>query len=276
MNEWHIPDPALRAWVDGTAPMTTAASVEQHLISCDRCRSSVAALATPTIAPDLDLAWQGIRDAVEAQPLNLVGRTLHRFGMSEPEAILLSSAPAVTGAWITGVALVALFTVFAAGTSPGRGLAAYLIVAPLLPVAGVAAAYGSEADPTYELTLSAPFSKLRLLLLRTGAVVATCVPITALAALPMTGPWWIAVVWLLPAAAFVMLTLAAATYAPPAYAAGGIAIGWIALTAPALLHREPLQLVSSSSLIAYAVIAVIGGLVFSARSQHLATDWRIG
>jgi hypothetical protein len=44
------------------------------------------------------------------------------------------------------------------------------MAAPLVPLVGVAVAYGPEADPAHELTATAPYSGLRLVLLRTAAV----------------------------------------------------------------------------------------------------------
>jgi hypothetical protein len=276
MTAWHVPDDQLRAWVEGTASMASAASVEQHLMNCTACQRAVAESAGPVLTEDLEAGWLGIRDAIEAPTLNALGRALRRCGMNESDAILLSSAPALTGAWLTGVALVALFTMLATTASPGRGLAMFLVLAPLLPVAGVAGAYGADVDPTHELTLSAPYSKLRLLMLRTGAVVLTCVPLTVLAAVPLKGPWWVAVGWLVPAAAFVALTLAATTYVPPVYAATGIALGWISLTLPAVISGSPLRVLDQELLVVYIIVTAGAALVFALRSRHLATDWSIG
>jgi hypothetical protein len=277
MSPWHVPDDALRAWAEGSGGIAAAASVEQHLLTCAQCQDAVARLSEPALLTmDLGAIWDGIREQVEPQKMNLVGRILARLGMRQSDALVLSTAPALTAAWVTGVVLVATFAVLAADWAPGRGLAVFLTMAPMLPVAGVAAAYGLETDPTHELTLAAPYSKIRLLLLRTGMVLLTCVPITVLATVPMEGPWWISVVWLLPAAAFVLATLAAATYAPAGYAAGLIAVLWVCATAPAIIRREPEVLVDATALTAYAAIALIAGIVFTTRIRHLATDWRIG
>jgi hypothetical protein len=277
MTEWHVPEGALRAWADGGGGMAAAASVEAHLMTCARCRDALAGLAAPALLTvDPDDGWLGIRDRIEPQPLPLGGRVLTRLGVRETDATLLSSAPALTAAWLTGMVMVLLFAMLASTWEAGRGVGIFLLLAPLLPVAGVAAAYGAEADPTHELTLAAPYSKLRLLLLRTAAVVATCVPLTMVVGVPVSGPWWIAVVWLLPALAFVLVTLAAATFVPPVYAAGAITLSWTAATLPALIRREPLDLVDATSLVTYAAIALIAGIVFATRIKHLATDWRIG
>lgn len=292
---WHVPPGALRAWVEGTGGMAAGASVEQHLMSCAQCRDVVRTLSVrggqdpvgaPALAPALDPAldfaldfealWTGIREEIEPQRLNLVGRVLVRLGVRESDAILLSTAPSLTGAWITGMVLVVVFSLMASTWGSGRGVGVFLVLAPLLPVAGVAAAYGAEADPTHELALSAPYSKIRLLLLRTGAVVATCVPLTIVASVPIDGPWWVSVVWLVPALAFVLATLAAATFAPPVYAAGLITVAWVGATVPSLIRQEPLAMFDATALVTYAVIAVVAAAVFTTRIKHLATDWRIG
>ena len=63
----------------------------------------------------------------------------------------------------------------------GTLLAPFLLVAPLVPVIGVAAAYGSQEDPLEALVVTAPYGRTRLILLRTLAVLATVLPFAALA-----------------------------------------------------------------------------------------------
>ena len=54
-----------------------------------------------------------------------------------------------------------------------HGVAVFLALAPLLPMVGVALAYGPTADPAYEIAAATPYSGVRLLALRTAFVVAT-------------------------------------------------------------------------------------------------------
>ena len=72
-----------------------------------------------------------------------------------------------------------------AGTD--RGLALFLVVAPLIPVAGVAAAFGPGLDPTWEITVAAPGGGFRLLLLRAAAVFATTFAMASVASLALPG-----------------------------------------------------------------------------------------
>ena len=52
-----------------------------------------------------------------------------------------------------------------------NGSLLFLAVTPLVPVAAVAFAYGQDVDPMWDTTLAAPYSPLRLLLLRSVSVV---------------------------------------------------------------------------------------------------------
>jgi hypothetical protein len=127
-----------------------------------------------------------------------VAERLMRLGVAEHTARLLAATPALRGSWLLAVATVLAFAVLAAWTTPGQDAnLAFLCVAPLLPLAGIAAAYGPGIDPTYEIGLAAPLRSFRLLL-RAAAVLAAAALLAAAAslALPQLGPG--AAGWLLP------------------------------------------------------------------------------
>jgi len=280
MSTWHVPEPVLAGWVAGTTSLASAASVEQHLVACLQCQQAVANLTASARPPqgrlpDLERVWVGVRERIEPSPLNLVGRWLCRLGMRESDAVLLAASPSLTGPWLAGLALTLAFAVGVAALPAGPGVSLFLLLAPLIPVAGVAAAHGSEIDRTFEVTLAAPYSRLRLLLLRTGAVVVTTVPLTVLAGLVLPGPWWLAAVWLLPALAFVALSLAAATFLPLEHAAGGVALGWLAVCV--LAERGPgsgelVGLFGATALVTYLVLALAAVAVLATRAQRLNED----
>jgi hypothetical protein len=136
---------------------------------------------------------------------------------------LWAAGPAVRGAWLPAVSLVALG---ALGLSHAGGadaaLPLLLALAPLAPVAGVALSYGVHADPLHEIAAATPSGGLRLILTRTAAVLAVSLPLLTLTGLllPAAGAPG-AAAWLLPGLA---LTLASLTLA-----------GWVgcrAATAP--------------------------------------------
>ncbi|MEP6649707.1 MAG: hypothetical protein ABJA74_07300 [Lapillicoccus sp.] len=264
---WHVRDEDLRGYADGSAPVSAAMSIESHVVVCDVCRER---LADQVPAAPLEAIWTRIEDDVLTMPTPWAHHVLHRIGFTASDILLLGAAPALRAAWVLGTAVVLLFAVAAVAWSTDRSITAYLVVAPLAPVFGVAFAYGSDVDPTHELAIATPHSALRLLLVRTLAVTAFCLPLAAVAGLLLPGPPWLAVAWLLPAAAGVVLILAASTWVPTTRAAGVVAVAWTALVAVSVTRVSPLTLVEGHALISYAVALAIGLLIFRHRA-HLLT-----
>lgn len=274
MSDWHVQDPDLQAWAEGRAPLPTAVSIEQHVERCTNCQAAVRQLTRPTVAVvDLDASWLAIRDEIEPQPLPWAGRRLRSLGLPESSAWVAAAAPALTGAWVTAVTLV-LAAVLAASLLVGEpGDAVFMALAPVLPMIGVATAYGADADPTYELTLAAPFSKLRILLLRTATVVGVCLPLSVLAGAGVDGPWWVSVAWLLPAAAFLMVTLASATFVSPHYAAIVTGLGWVTMAFSVARIGEPQDLFTATATLTYLIVAAVAAVIFIRRFERLSTQF---
>ena len=110
----------------------------------------------------------------------LLERGIVRLGVPDHVARLLASTPSLRLSWLAAAAVAIGFSAWAANAG-ADGRLVFLAVAPVLPVAGVAAAYGRWADPSHELATTAPFSGLRLLLLRTLAVLVVTTVVTAMA-----------------------------------------------------------------------------------------------
>ena len=75
MSSWHVSETALRRWIDRSDSLAEGTSVEQHLLSCGRCRELVAAAVTSETAFDLvDLAgvWSRTRDAIQLDRKSVV------------------------------------------------------------------------------------------------------------------------------------------------------------------------------------------------------------
>src|SRR5690606_32652397 len=69
-----------------------------------------------------------------------------------------------------------VFAGVASGTTPsGTQFDLFLAVAPVVPVLGVAFAYGRIGDPAHEIMASSPMDQLRLVLLRSSAVTAAAI-----------------------------------------------------------------------------------------------------
>jgi hypothetical protein len=201
---WHLDVPTLELYLDGHAVPLVGASVESHLMRCVDCRLL---LGTVTPADPLEDDWQGIRSRIEHPAPSVVERGLGRLGVSAESARLLTAVPAFRGAWLLGMFAAILFAGAAALFAGDYGIGLFLIVAPLAPVAGVAAAFGGDADPCHELVTVTPYPAVRMLLLRTGGVLVTSIPVAVLAGLALPGPAWLGIAWLTPAAAGVLLTL---------------------------------------------------------------------
>jgi len=203
-SAWHLDESTLRAYADGHPLSVAGPSVEAHLVECPDCRVRLGDVMSHE---PVDRAWAAIRAHVETPRRSLAERLVGWFGVSAESARLLAAVPAFRGAWLLGVLTVSLFAGIAALFAGDSGLTLFLIVAPLAPVAGVAASFGGDADPAHELVTVTPYSATRLLLLRTGGVLATSTPVMVLVGLLMPGPAWLGVAWLTPAAAGVVLTL---------------------------------------------------------------------
>jgi hypothetical protein len=273
---WHVDEALLRDWVDGRSGQVASASVEQHLVRCERCRRSVAGLwddevsdgvAASAALPDLDAVWTAVRDEIEAPRVSWLQRLLVRLGLPPADAMLVVAAPVVRGAWIVSLTLVAGFAVLATMLGHGLATSLFLLAAPLVPVVAVGFSYGPEIDPSYEQQVATPYSAVRLLLLRATAVLAVAVPALALAGwlLPHPVPFW----WLLPAAAFTTATLSASTWTTGPRAAAVVAGLWVLVVARVSYKGSALVLLETPLLGAYAAAAAVGLALFVVRSRRL-------
>lgn len=252
--QWHAGHEALLALVDGSAGPLVAASLEAHLMRCDDCRAELNRLA---FTDEVENTWLAVRDLVQAPVPGLVERILNRLGVRQDTGRLLAAVPAMRGGWLVGITTALVFAGLAAMFSRDLGLGMFLFVAPLVPVAGVAASFGGDADPAHELVVTTPYSAGRLLLLRTIAVLATSAPIAMLVGLTLPGPGWLTVAWLSPAAAGIGLTLVLAPMVGLTTSATGVGVVWSVVSLTISRVQDPLVLVGPvSQLICLSLVAV--------------------
>jgi hypothetical protein len=220
----HLDHQWLERYAHGELDQARSFSVEAHLPACAECRTAIARLLENG---RLARNWDAIEAGIDAPRRPLSERLLARAGVSAPTARLLAVTPSLRLSWLAAIALVLMVAVVSAHERGPEGVMAFLIVAPLLPLVGVAAAYGPFVDPTFELGLAAPLGSLRLLVLRALAVTATSALIAFTGALALPGLDWTVAAWLLPSLGLTLAALGLATSIGPVPASALVAFTWV-------------------------------------------------
>ncbi|WP_051799964.1 zf-HC2 domain-containing protein [Catenuloplanes japonicus] len=256
MNDDCI-DPVLARWyADGTAGYARSASVEAHLLACATCRATIGA-AVP--GDRLDRIWDGIAAELDAPRPGPAERLLTWFRVRPDTARLIVTTPSLRLNWLAGIALMLGFAALMADAGD-RGRLFFLTLAPLLPVAGVAAAFSGPLDPIREVTVAVPYSRFRLLLIRALAVLTTSAGLAAGIGALLLDDGFLTAGWLLPALALVSATLALSARWDAGTAAAGVSLAWTGW----LWLPEPMGAVSFTAFttgfqLAYLLIALVAG-----------------
>lgn len=263
---WHADAALLERYARGESGQALAFSIEAHLMKCGGCRALVAESIEPA---RLARVWSGVLDGIDEPARGPIERTLLRVGVPDHVARLLAATPSLRVSWLLAVATALLFGVAAAHQS-SRGFAFFLIVAPLLPLAGVAVAFGPGVDPTYEISLASPMRSLRLLLIRAAAVLATTTPLAAVAGLLLPVVDWRAAGWLLPSLALTITSLALSTIISPVRGSIGLAVAWIAAcVGAAWMSSDALAAFRAGPQLVFAIIAVGSGAMLVLRRDMI-------
>jgi hypothetical protein len=250
---WHVDPAQARGYADGTVTGARAASVEAHLLACGSCRSLVARAAP---AARLAQVWDVVQERVDAPRPLWLEWLLTKLGVRPDEARLMAAAPTLRGSWVVAVGLVLGFAAVAAGSEEKTTLL-FLVVAPLVPVLGVAGAYGPGVDPTYDLTRAAPYPAARLLLLRALLVLAASVPLTLAWAL-VVGDGWEAIAWLLPALALVGVTLVLSDRFGLTSSGAAVAAGYLVLVGVTRVRQGDLEQVFAADGQVLSLVVALG------------------
>jgi Putative zinc-finger len=279
----HAGEQLLACYATGALEPVAVWSVEAHLMGCARCRSA--------LSPYVDAGRLARNRSVllvrAAVPDGRARRLLSHCGVPDHVLRLLAATPSLRASWllsVTGVLAVVAGEAAAAGYrwQPASGLAghpapaalvAFLLVAPLLVLAGVAAAFLPAFDPACSLAVAAPFSGLRLLLIRAVAAVTASLILVAGAALVLPGPGWLPAAMLLPTLALCTFAVAAATVLDPMAAAVTAAFLW-ALPALALAATHaPLAIVHGSAQSVSAAVLCASAVALFLRRHRFELGW---
>jgi hypothetical protein len=289
----HAGEDLLAGYAAGTVDRVAAWSVEAHLTGCVRCRSALSAYVdAERLARNRSVLL--VRAATGDE--GLLRRVLRRCGLPDHVLGLLAATPSLRRPWLLSVigvlavvvgeaAAVRYGWIRAGGPGhlvigpgrlvgyPGQVLAPFLLLAPLLVLAGVAAAFLPMFDPAYRLAVAAPFSGFALLLVRSvSALAAALVPVTA-AAFLLPGPGWLPVALLLPSLALCAFALAAATVVAPRAAAVTAGILWAVPVLLLAAVRGPLPIVQPNAQFACVAVLCACAVVLLARRDRFELGW---
>jgi hypothetical protein len=219
-----------------------------------------------------------------------VHRLLRRCGVPDHLLRLLAATPSLRRSWLLSV--VGVLAVVAGEAAavrygwipadgPGRlaghpdpeVLAPFLLVAPLLVLAGVAAAFLPMLDPASRLAVAASFSGVTLLLTRAVSALATALVPVAVAAFLLPGPGWLPVALLLPSLALCAFALATATVMDPRAAAVTAGILWAVPVLLLATAHVPLLIVQPNAQFACAAALCACAVVLLARRDRFEWGW---
>lgn len=262
----HVDSDLLRAYATGEIDAAQAFSVEAHVVLCPTCQAAVAPLADRT---RLERVLAGVEDELDAPPLGAIERVLRGLRIRPDLARLLAATPSLSLSWLSAVALALSFAVVAAREGEG-GMLLFLCLAALLPMAGVAVSFSRALHPTFEIGVAAPFSSVRLLLLRGAAVLATTTAMACAAAAAVPGIGWNAVAWAVPSLALTLASLALATYISALAAFAVVTAAWLAaVMLNDAVADDVLAMFGRPTQFGLAVLGAGAALVLARRSDRL-------
>ncbi|WP_069171911.1 zf-HC2 domain-containing protein [Streptomyces griseus] len=255
MSAKHPTDGLIGRYVRGGAdlPADELWAVEAHLEQCTHCRGRLAVAVADV--PEVTDLLTAVRSDLEPALARSVPAPPGR------RRIPLRATPAM-GPWlamVVGVSVVAVLLDRVAGWAANTPVV--LLVAPALPLAGVAAAWSRSLDPAFELTSVTPQAGLPLLLKRTLTVLAVLLPVHLLAGF-LTG---VAVAqWLLPSLTLTASAVALGGVVGVGRATAALGTLWtaavlapaLALGRPFLLQADQLPFWAGALAVAVAVVLI--------------------
>ncbi|MFD4877804.1 zf-HC2 domain-containing protein [Streptomyces sp. NPDC058420] len=264
---WHVAEDDVRAYARGELAPPMLWSADTHLAQCADCRALLASVTDPVA---LDAGWERLDAELDAPKRGWLESLLVRVGVADHTARLLSATPVLRRSWLGAVVALLVMTVLVtnaqqASVSPTL----FLVLAPLLPLGGVALSYGPRFDPTYEMAVVAPLHGFRLLMIRTVAVLVACLGLNGLATLALPEYGLRALGWLLPALALTTTGLALIPRLGPVLAPSLVGGGWaLSLLAAYEIHGGTLApFTPAGQGVAAMVAALAAGLLYLLRDR---------
>jgi Putative zinc-finger len=243
----HVSELLLDRYAAGEpVPADLLWAVEAHLETCAGCRERLGH-AVMRSSPDATVLIGRLRERLATEiarsPQMPAGRRRRR---SASPGLLPRAAMAVL------VVLVAFGLDLADQFGGGHTPSMVLLVAPVAPLLGVAAAWSRGLDPAYEMVVASPRAGLYLVLRRTLTALAVVIP-------PLSIAGWVVGAsparWLLPCLAFTAGALALGAVVGLHRAAGGLVLLWaLAVVGPSVVTARSPVLLAPVSLPGWAAL----------------------
>lgn len=218
----------------------------------------------------LERNWRAITIELDAPKASRSERMLRRVGVPSHVARIALATPAMRRAWFIAIGVVVFAGLATADpTSPRDDLYVLLVLAPLVPILGVAWSFGPDADPSHEVTLSTPMRGLRLVLTRALTVLIASTGILTVTALLAPGRSIAAFAWVVPSMGLCAATLALMTFVPPRRAGIIVATTWVVgVTIVRNNATDPLAAFTTPGQLFLLVIAIAGAVLVHRRRDR--------
>ncbi|TWP43520.1 zf-HC2 domain-containing protein [Lentzea tibetensis] len=257
MTPEHATQELLERYVEGDGRLAADVvwALEAHLETCRGCRDRIG-VAVRGRAGGADALLAQVRLRLDDEPAPASGRwRAARW------------APPTLAPWLV-MTVTVLFIAVALDVLAGSHRPPHLLLlAPVTPLASVAAAWSQGRDPAFELTAATPRAGLELMLRRTLVVLAVVMPVLTVGGLVAGAS---PVRWLVPCLAFTASTLALGSVFGLTRAALGLGLVWTAaVVAPTLVTRELPVAFEPASTPVWAAAVVVGVAVLMTRRRAL-------
>jgi hypothetical protein len=264
---WHVDDRVWEAYVGGRLDPVAEASVDTHVARCVDCRASARGHAPVSTA---DQVWAGVRATITTPQPSAPVRALQRLGVRGDDLVVLSGADSLLVPWAVavGFAVSCACLVGFAGLRQTDQDAAFLAMAPLVPVLAVVAAYDA-LDPLREMAAPTPYSKLRLALLRAAAALVVALPVTAAIGVVVPGMEALAWVWLAPSLGLTLCTLVLLTWWEARVAGAMVCSLWVGAVVLARARGTVDPLTGPAVQLAFAASVVVLAVALFLRTSTL-------
>ncbi|MEV6506743.1 zf-HC2 domain-containing protein [Streptomyces sp. NPDC051642] len=243
-------------------------AVEAHLETCRVCRDRLAAavdVQAPGVAALVGRVWDGLGPRLAVPVSRRRYRSVRVSGWLTPAMVPW------LGMVVSVTLLALLLDLVGGGYGFGSGrVSLVLLLAPVLPVLGVAASWSQGLDPAYELTASVPRAGLQLVLRRTASVLAVAVPALLVGGWATGVPGVTAAQWLLPCLAFTSTTLALGGVVGVTRAAVAVVVVWAAVVvAPTVVASRATFALQAGGLTVWGLVLALGvGVVIVRRGAY--------